>query len=60
MNKRIAAVVLAVFACTLFAAAGQNVSPAGLQDLKARAASIVDSFPAESSAARDALCAELI
>ncbi|MGZ5554769.1 MAG: family 16 glycoside hydrolase [Candidatus Aminicenantales bacterium] len=60
MNKRTAAVVLAVFACTLFAAAGQNVSPAGLRDLNPRASSIVDRFPAESSAARDALCAELI
>ena len=65
MNKRIAAVVLAVLAGALLAAgplaaAGQDVSAAGSKDLKARVSSIIDRFPAETSAARDALCADLI
>ena len=65
MNRRIAAVVLAVFAGALlavgpFAAAGQSASPAVSGDLEARVSSIIDRFPAESSAARDALCAELV
>ncbi|MGB8957999.1 MAG: family 16 glycoside hydrolase [Candidatus Aminicenantales bacterium] len=65
MNRRIAAVVLAVFAGALLAAgplaaAGQDVSAAGSQDLKARVSSIIGRFPAENSAARDALCADLV
>jgi HEAT repeat protein len=42
------------------AAAGQSASPAGAGDLKARVSSIIGRFPAETSAARDALCADLI
>ncbi len=65
MNKRLAPFVLAAFACALLAAgplaaAGQSASPAGSPDLKARVSSIMDRFPAETSAARDALCADLV
>ena len=65
MNKRIALVVLAVIAGALLAAgplaaSGQDVSAAGSKGLKARVSSIIDRYPAENSAARDALCADLI
>ncbi|HMA54752.1 MAG TPA: HEAT repeat domain-containing protein, partial [Acidobacteriota bacterium] len=59
MKKRIAALVLAVAACALLAA-GQSASPAGAEALKARVSSLVDRFPAETPAAKDALCADLV
>jgi HEAT repeat protein len=65
MKKKAAALAIAVIACAILsagplAAAGQVARPAGAQDLKAAVSSIVGRFPAETAAARDALCAELV
>lgn len=66
MKRQITAVVLAVIACVLLAwvpvapAYGQGASPSGPAALKDRVSSIMDRFPAETSAARDALCADLV
>ena len=64
MKKRTALIALAAAAVALMTtappqAAGQAV-PAGTADLKARVSSIVGRFPAETAAARDALCAEIL
>jgi len=53
------AIVLTVLAVPLLAGQQKALSAAG-PDLKTRAAAIIDRFPADSAAARDALCAELI
>ncbi|HDT12974.1 MAG TPA: hypothetical protein ENO03_01315, partial [Candidatus Aminicenantes bacterium] len=53
------AAVLAVLAYSL-PAAPQGAPPAGAQGLETRIASILARFPAESAAARDALCAEIL
>lgn len=60
MNKKIAAITIAVLACALIAAAGQAVSSASTSSLEARVSSVVDRFPAGSAPAKDALCAELV
>src|SRR4030067_3617953 len=64
MRKRIAPTALGVAAAALMAlvpppAAGQS-APAGTGDIKARISSILERFPADTAAARDALCAEII
>jgi HEAT repeat protein len=60
MKRKLAAVfVLAVVACSL-PAAGQPSGRNAPGDLKARVSSILDRFPAESAAARDRLCAEIL
>jgi HEAT repeat protein len=53
------AAVLAAFA-SLLLAAGQSPASGLAEDLKARVSSILDRFPAESSGAKDTLCAELV
>ena len=64
MKKIPAAIALAVIVCALGATvplpASAQAAPAGAADLKARVSSILDRFPAETAAARDALCAEII
>jgi len=65
MKKSCAALALAVIAITLFAAgpleaAGQVARPAGGEDLKAAVSSFVGRFPAETPAAKDALCAGIL
>lgn len=64
MKKPFATVVLAAAALALLAsghlsAYGQGAS-APAADLKARVSAVVERFPAENGAARDALCADLI
>jgi HEAT repeat protein len=59
MKKKIPAFVLAVTACVL-CAASQTPAGAPASDLKTRVSAVVERFPAEASAAMDALCAELI
>jgi HEAT repeat protein len=64
MKIRLAPIALAVAAVALLTiapplAAGQ-AAPAGTGDVKARVAAIVERFPAETTAARDALCAEIL
>jgi HEAT repeat protein len=53
------ATILTVLA-GLFLSAGPGPVPAGPEDLKARVSSVLERFPAETSPARDALCAEII
>jgi len=65
MRKHAAALVLAVAVLAAFAsgppqALGQAAMPAQSSDLKARVSAILELFPAETSAARDALCAEVV
>jgi HEAT repeat protein len=64
MKKIPAAIALAVIVCALAAAgplpASAQAAPAGAADLKARVSSILDRFPAETAAAKDALCAEIL
>ena len=59
MIKRTAALVLAAAACALLAA-GQTPTAIRATELTARVSAVLERFPAETSAARDALCAELI
>ncbi len=60
MHKKFAAaLVLTVVAC-LLAAAGQTSGRDARAGLNARVSSILERFPAESAAARDGLCAEVL
>ncbi len=59
MKKRTFALVLAVMA-SAFYAAGQPSAVVPGADLKARVSAVLERFPAETSPARDALCAEII
>jgi len=64
MKKRIAPIALAVVLFAIISsfplpAAGQSAA-AGTGDIKARISSILERFPADAAAARDALCAEII
>ena len=65
MKKRAAVLALAVITCAILAAgplaaAEQVARPAAGEDLKAAVSSFVGRFPAESPAAKDALCAEIL
>ncbi|HOW86067.1 MAG TPA: DUF1080 domain-containing protein [Candidatus Aminicenantes bacterium] len=55
----VTAAALALLGSASSAASGQAAAPAAA-DLKARVSAIVERFPAENGAARDALCADLI
>ena len=59
MTMRWAAVILAFLAASL-AAAGQAAPGTTDTDLAARLSAILEGFPAETSAARDALCAGIL
>jgi len=64
MKKRIAPIALAVafvvaVAAVPLPAAGQSAA-AGSGDMKARVSSTLERFPADTAAARDALCAEIL
>jgi len=54
-----AAVALALLASGPLAVFGQGLSPAAA-DLKARVSAVMERFPADNGAARDALCADLV
>ena len=63
MNRRSIAIAIAVLVGGLAIAplpASAQAAPAGGADLKTRMASILERFPAETAAARDALCAEVV
>jgi HEAT repeat protein len=59
MNRTIAAVVLAVLVLSLCAVGQPSAGVAGA-DLKSRVSAVLERFPAETAAARDGLCAEII
>jgi HEAT repeat protein len=64
MKKTTAAFALAVAALALFGGpplpAASQAIPAGTGDLKARVSSILERFPAETAAVKDALCSEIL
>src|SRR5512135_699371 len=56
----VAVAVLGLIASLPCPVSGQSPSPSGAAGVKARVSSLIERFPADNGAARDALCADLV